>query len=99
MALTDHEVLLAIQHSVQLLHSKVDILMTQQDDVNAVVTEIESDVADLTAASDAIKAEIANLEAQIAANQPVDLTALKAAVGNLDLAKASIQSNVPPATP
>lgn len=44
--------------------------MSQQDEVNADVTELQ------TAATN-IQAEIAALEAQVAAGQPLDLTALK----------------------
>jgi hypothetical protein len=60
----------AIMRSLQLLHQKVDIVMSQQDDINADVTELTTAVA-------AIAAEIAALQA---ANPTLDLTALKAAV-------------------
>lgn len=44
--------------------------MSQQDEINADVSELQN-------ASQAIQTEITNLEAQVAAGQPVDLTALK----------------------
>ena len=46
--------------------------MSQQDEVNADVTELQG-------AATNIQAEIAALEAQVAAGQPLDLTALKTA--------------------
>jgi hypothetical protein len=58
-----------ILRSLQALHLKADILMTQQD-------EIDADVTELNTATSAILAEIAALQA---ANPSLDLTALKAA--------------------
>ena len=58
-----------ILRSLQALHLKADIIMTQQDEINADVTE-------LTTAAAAIQAEIAALQT---ANPALDLTALKAA--------------------
>ena len=57
--------------------------MSQQDEINA-------DVAELQVDDTAIAAEIAKLEAAQAAGQPLDLTALKAAV-------AATTAIVPPA--
>lgn len=93
-----HTELAAIRASLHLLHRKVDRLMSQQDDLNTEVQQIEADVAGIKTASDAIKTEIADLEAQIAAGQPVDLTGLKAAVADLDSAASDVGSIPPPAT-
>jgi hypothetical protein len=60
----------AIMRSLQLLHQKADVIMSQQDEINA-------DVTALTTAVAAISAEIAALQA---ANPTLDLTALKSAV-------------------
>lgn len=66
-----------ILQRVNDLHRKVDIIMTQQDEVNADVTE-------LTTAEQAISGKLGDLNAQIAAleaaqqnGQALDLTALK----------------------
>lgn len=74
---------LQLLHSLQALHAKVDILMSQQDEINADVTELD------TAFND-ISAEIAALQA---ANPALDLTALKAKVDAI----AAIAA--PPAAP
>lgn len=83
---TNRALLLDIQRSLLELHVKADLIMTTQDDINAVVTELQGAVV-------AIQAEIAALEQQIANGQPVDLTGLKAAAD----AVAAIAA--PPATP
>jgi hypothetical protein len=85
---------LTILHSLQELHAKVDILMSQQDDINALATELETDVAAEDTALSAIEAEIASLQA---ANPALDLTALRAAVAGQDAAVAAEQAVVPPA--
>jgi hypothetical protein len=51
--------------------------MALQDDINQFA-------ADISRATDEIKAEITDLEAQIAAGTAVDTTALRAAVQSLD---------------
>ena len=78
------------------LHRKAYKIMSQQDDLNTEAQQIEADVAGIKSASDAIKQEIADLEAQIANNQPVDLSGLKAAVADLDSATTDVGS-IPPA--
>ncbi len=93
---TDSQILRQILSAVQLLSRKADIIMSQQDDLDAVTTEIESEVSRLQAASQAIKDELAALEAQVAAGQPVSLDALKAAVAGLDSATADVENDAAP---
>ena len=85
-----------ILNAVNALNVKVSKLMTQQDDLNAAAQEIEADVAKQNTALDAIKAEIAALQG---ANPALDLTALNAAVADLDTATAAEQAVVPPPAP
>jgi hypothetical protein len=81
--------------SLQELHAKADILMTQQDDINADVTTIEAGVAALGTAATAIQAEIAALQA---ANPALDLTALNQAAADLTGAVSSVTALAPPAS-
>ena len=85
-----------ILNAIAALNVKVTKLMTQQDDLNAAAQEIEADVAKQNTALDAIKAEIAALQA---GNPALDLTALNAAVADLDTATAAEQAVVPPPAP
>lgn len=94
--MTDRELLLAIRRSLELLHQKADIIMTQQDDLNADVTSIEDGITALGTASAAIAAEIAALRA---ANPALDLTALDAAAASLTGAVASVAALAPAAPP
>jgi len=83
-----------ILRSLQELHAKVDIIMTQQDDINADVTTIEAGVATLGTAQAAILAEIATLKA---ANPQLDLTALDKAAADMTNAVTSVAAIPPPA--
>ena len=69
---------------LQQINGKVDKLMSQQDEINADVTELDGAVA-------AIQAEIAKLQGS---NPTLDLTALKTAVD----AVAAIAPAAPPAS-
>lgn len=82
--------------ALQTINEKLDVIMTAQDDINAAATQIEADVAAENTATAAIQAAITALEAQVAAGQTPDLTALKAAVTDLDTATAAEQAAVPP---
>lgn len=69
-------------HSATLSRNSASInqlgrrLMTTQADVDAIVTELND-------AAEEILAKISDMETQVAAGQPVDLTALKAAADRL----------------
>lgn len=86
---------LQILRSLQELHAKVDVIMTQQDDINADVTTIEQGVANLGTAATAIQAEIAALKA---ANPGLDLTALDQAAADLTGAVTAVSAIAPPAS-
>lgn len=66
------------------------VIMATQDDIDTLTTNIAADVAE-------IKSSLADLEQQVANNQPVDLTRLQAAVGDLDTTASSAPQ--PPAPP
>lgn len=72
-----------ILNALWRVERRLEMLMSQQDEINA-------DVAELSAADDEILAEIARLEQ---ANPGLDLTALKAAVDRT----AAIPPAAPPA--
>lgn len=69
-----------------------EMLMTTQDDINAIA-------GDITAAAKTVSDAISRLEAQIAAGQAPDLTELKAAQAALDALAAANPEPVPPAGP
>ena len=73
-----------ILSSLWRVEARLEMLMTQQEEINA-------DVAELNSADDEILAEIAKLQA---ANPALDLTALKTAVD----AVAAIAPPAPPVT-
>jgi hypothetical protein len=83
-----------ILRSLQELHAKVDILMTQQDDINTDVTTIEAGVTNLGTATAAIQAEIDALKA---ANPQLDLSGLDKAAADLTGAVSVIGAIPPPA--
>ena len=72
-----------ILNALWRIERRLEILMSQQDEINADVTELDGAVT-------AIQAEIASLQA---ANPALDLTALKTAVD----AVAAIPPAAPPA--
>ena len=83
-----------LQQQLDELLAKVDILMTEQDQANALAQQIETDVAAENTALTAIEAEIAALQA---GNPAVDFTALNQAVADLGTAAAAEEAVVPPA--
>jgi hypothetical protein len=85
---------LQILQSLQALHVKVDLLMSEQDQVAADVTTIEEGVANLGIAATAIAAEIAALKA---ANPSLDLSGLDKAAADLTGAVTSVSALAPPA--
>jgi predicted nucleic acid-binding Zn-ribbon protein len=85
---------LQLLQSLQALHAKVDILMSEQDQINADVTTIEEGVANLGTAAAAIQAEIDALKA---ANPSLDLSALDKAAADLTGAVTTVAAIAPPA--
>ena len=82
--------------SLAALHQKVDMLMSQQDDINADVTAIEAGVAQLGTAAQAIQAEIAALKQS---NPTLDLSGLDQAVADLQGAVTTVQAQAPAPAP
>lgn len=82
--------------AITVANQKLDVIMTQQDDLAADVQAIDQAVTDLGTAASAIEAEIAALKA---ANPALDLTALDTAVGSLKTAVSSVAAIAPPAAP
>lgn len=81
---------------LSIINEKLDVIMSQQDEVAADVTTIEAGVANLGTAATAIQAEIAALKA---ANPALDLTALDKAAADLTGAVSGISAiAAPPAS-
>jgi chromosome segregation ATPase len=71
----------AIMRSLQQLHQKADILMSQQDEINADVQGLQADLAALQAN---FAAELAALQAALASGQAIDLSGLEAIKAQFD---------------
>lgn len=81
---------------LQVINEKLDVLMSQQDDINADVTAIEAGVAGLGTAAAAIQAEIDALKA---ANPALDLSGLDKAAADLNGAVSGITAIAAPPAP
>lgn len=92
MTVTLDQILAAI-HTANL---KLDVLMAQQDALNADVAALGAALTDLTGA---VTAEIQALKAAAAAGQPLDLGPLDAKVAALSTAVASVKALAAPAVP
>lgn len=79
---------------LQTINLKLDVLMSQQDDITADVTTIEAGVANLGVAATAIAAAIAALKQ---ANPALDLTGLDKAAADLTGAVTTVTALAPPA--
>lgn len=77
-----------------IINKKLDVLMSQQDDLNTDVQAIQQAVTDLGAAATSIEAEIAALKN---ANPALDLSALDAQVASLKDAVTAVGAIAPPA--
>lgn len=85
--------------------------MAQIDDLNAAVATMQQSVTDLQARDaqvvagvQALQQEVSNLQAQVAANQPVDLSgittqvnSLASALGGVDVESTDVPTPAPPA--
>jgi hypothetical protein len=83
-----------ILNQLKTVNKKLDVLMSQQDDITADVTTIEAGVANLGTAVTAIQAEIDALKA---ANPQLDLSGLDKAAADLTGAVSSVTALAPPA--
>ena len=90
-----------LNHNILTLGKDLEIIMSQQDEINADVTALTGVVTTLQTADTNIAAEIAALEAQVAAGQPVDLSGLKSAVAGVSDAANALAAIAPaaPSTP
>ena len=77
-----------------IINQKLDVLMSQQDEINTDVQAIEAGVAQLNTAATAIQAEIDALKA---ANPALDLSALDKAAADLTGAVSAVAAIAPPA--
>ena len=82
--------------AITTVSRKLDVLMSQQSEIDADVQAIDQADTDLAAAVTAIQADIADLNAKIAAGQPVSLTALDAKVASLKTMVATVAAIAPP---
>jgi prefoldin subunit 5 len=85
-----------ILNALNTINRKLDVLMSQQDDITADVQAVQQAVDDLGTAATAIEAEIAALKG---ANPALDLTGLDSAVASLKTAVSGVAAIAPPATP
>lgn len=85
---------LHIRRWMEDITEKLEIIMSEQSQVDAGVQAIEGDVAAILAAETAIAAEIASLKA---ANPALDLTGLDKAVADLAGAASAVQGLAPAA--
>jgi prefoldin subunit 5 len=76
-----------------IINKKLDVLMSQQDDLNTDVQAIQQAVTDLGAAAASIEDEITALKN---ANPALDLSALDAQVASLKTAVSGVASIAPP---
>ena len=82
--------------AINVANKKLDVIMSQSDDLAADVQAISQAVTDLGTAATAIEAEIAALKA---ANPALNLAPLDAAVGSLKTAVSGVAAIAPPAAP
>jgi len=75
------------------INKKLDVIMSQQDDLTADVQAIQQAVTDLGTAATAIEDEITALKN---ANPALDLTALDTAVGSLKTAVSGVSAIAAP---
>ena len=75
------------------INRKLDVIMSQQDDITADVQAVNQAVTDLGTATTAIEAEITALKA---ANPALNLQALDDAVGSLKTAVSGVAAIAPP---
>ncbi len=66
--------------------------MADQDTLNAIAQQIETEVTGENAALDTIKAGIAALEAAASSGQPLDFTAVNQAVADLGTTLGNVQA-------
>jgi hypothetical protein len=88
--------MLAALHRIE---QKVDQIMADQDILNQIAQQIETDVTGENAALATIQADIAALEAAAGQGQPLDFTAVNQSVADLGTALGSIQQVATSATP
>lgn len=88
------------------INNTLGVLMAAQDDINTAVQVVTSLLADLQTQTSSLVADLTAIQAQIAAGQPVDTTALDAAVNSaagvqqaLDAAVANINTQAAPPAP
>lgn len=81
--------------AITTANKKLDIIMSQNDELNSDVQAISQAVTDLGTASTAIEAEIASLKS---ANPALDLTGLDTAVASLKTAVSGVSAIAPAAS-
>ena len=79
--------------AITTINRKLDVIMSQQDEINADVQAVSQAVTDLGTAATAIEAEIAALKG---ANPALDLGPLDAAVSSLKTAVSGVTAIAPP---
>jgi hypothetical protein len=85
------------------INTKLEKIMTDQDTANQIASQLEADVAAINSNVALALTEIADLEAKVAAGQPVDFTVLRQAVSDIDSSASGVAgvatAAAPPAAP
>jgi len=98
----DRELLYIIAERQDLITQKIERLMSQVDDLNAVVAKLGTDISGIAGDVAAIGQEITDLKNQLASGAPDisgAITTLTAMETNAAAAKAALDALVPPADP
>lgn len=80
--------------AITTINRKLDVIMSQQDEINADVQALGQAVTDLGTAATAIEAEIATLKGS---NPALDLGPLSTALDSLKTAVSGVAAIAPPA--
>ena len=85
--------------AITTINLKLDVLMSQQDNLDTDVQAIQAALVTLADDTAAVALELDALKKQVAANEPVDLTGLDGAVATLKARVAAVGSLVPAPAP
>jgi lipopolysaccharide export system protein LptA len=81
--------------ALNTVNRKLDVLMSQQDELNTDVQALQQADVEIGQDTDALTAEIADLKAKVDAGQPVDLSGLDAIAASLKVKTDALHALVP----
>lgn len=85
--------------AINTINLKLDVLMSQQDNLDTDVQAIQAALVTLADDTAAVGLELDALKAQVAANEPINLTGLDGAVATLKARVAAVGALAPPPAP